>query len=278
MAEQSYNLKYTGKEIDDLLDKANNMDSSAQVPVGGTSGQVLTKKSGTDFDAEWKTPGSSLPSGGTPSQVLTKKSTAAGDAEWRDVPVQLPSGGYAGQILQKKSSTLNDAGWVDIPSPVNPLPTGGSAGQILAKKSDANFDTEWIDNIISGGISGAFTIPITNKNGNYTAEYTYQSVIDAVNSGKVPFLIDEENGEFYILANYTNSPQGVSRWQCPQYDFTSITTIKNVKYITWNAFATGTGHLSKQTYSFAVLPTGGTTGQVLVKKSDKDYDVYWKTI
>lgn len=56
MADQGYNLKYTGKEIDALLDKANAMNSSAQVPTGGTSGQVLTKKSGTDFDAEWKAP------------------------------------------------------------------------------------------------------------------------------------------------------------------------------------------------------------------------------
>lgn len=64
MADQGYNLKYTGKEIDDLLDKANAMNSSAQVPTGGTSGQVLTKKSGTNYDAEWKTPGVALPSGG----------------------------------------------------------------------------------------------------------------------------------------------------------------------------------------------------------------------
>lgn len=187
MAEQSYNLKYTGKEIDDLLDKANNMDSSAQVPVGGTSGQVLTKKSGTDYDAEWKTPGSSLPSGGTPSQVLTKKSTAAGDAEWRDVPVQLPSGGSAGQILQKKSSTLNDAGWVDIPSPVNPLPTGGSAGQILAKKSDANFDTEWINQ--TGG--SAFTKTVLWHNNSPTSAFESQTITTTENGFDYPLLIIE---------------------------------------------------------------------------------------
>ena len=83
MAEQGYNLKYTGKEIDALLDKANDMDSSAQVPSGGTSGQVLTKKSGTNYDAEWETPGSSLPSGGTSGQVLTKNSSTDGDASWK---------------------------------------------------------------------------------------------------------------------------------------------------------------------------------------------------
>ena len=244
MAEQSYNLKYTGKEIDDLLDKANDMNSSAQVPTGGTSGQVLTKKSGTDYDAEWKTPGSSLPSGGTPGQVLTKKSTASGDAEWRDVPVQLPA--------------------------------GGSAGQALVKNSATNYDVKW-ETIQSGGGSGSISIPITiASDGNYyKTTHKYQEVIDAVNSGKVPFLIDEANGEFYILAVYSNNPQGVSRWQCPQYDFTSIYTIKNVKYIMWNALASGTGYLSKQTYSFAVLPDGGKTGQVLAKKSNTSYDVQW---
>ena len=126
MAEQSYNLKYTGKEIDDLLDKANAMNSSAQVPVGGTSGQVLTKKSGTDYDAEWKTPG-----------------------------VALPAGGTAGQILTKNGSTNGDASWKTPKSPSNPLPVGGTTGQVLAKKSDTNYDTEWIDAGTGGTITSA---------------------------------------------------------------------------------------------------------------------------
>ena len=145
MAEQSYNLKYTGKEIDDLLDKANNMDSSAQVPVGGTSGQVLTKKSGTDFDAEWKTPGVALPTGGTAEQILTKNSATDGDASWKDAPIALPDGGYSGQVLTKNSSTNGDASWKTPATQRNPLPVGGTTGQVLAKKSDTNYDTEWID-------------------------------------------------------------------------------------------------------------------------------------
>lgn len=145
MAEQSYNLKYTGKEIDDLLDKANNMDSSAQVPTGGTSGQVLTKKSGTDYDAEWKTPGVALPTGGTAEQILTKNSATDGDASWKDAPIALPDGGYYGQVLTKNSSISGDASWKTPATPSNPLPVGGTKGQVLAKKSDTNYDTEWID-------------------------------------------------------------------------------------------------------------------------------------
>ena len=51
------------------------------VPVGGTPGQVLTKKSSTDNDTEWKVP---IPAGGAVGQVLTKKSGADQDTEWRD--------------------------------------------------------------------------------------------------------------------------------------------------------------------------------------------------
>lgn len=88
MADQGYNLKYTGKEIDDLLDKADTMNSSAQVPIGGTSGQVLAKKSATDYDLKWvdqSTGGDThgIPAGGISGQVLTKKSSANFDAEWK---------------------------------------------------------------------------------------------------------------------------------------------------------------------------------------------------
>lgn len=88
MADQGYNLKYTGKEIDDLLDKADTMNSSAQVPVGGSTGQVLAKKSATDYDLKWvdqSTGGDThgIPAGGISGQVLTKKSSANFDAGWK---------------------------------------------------------------------------------------------------------------------------------------------------------------------------------------------------
>lgn len=88
MADQGYNLKYTGKEIDDLLDKAKAMNSSAQVPTGGTSGQVLAKKSATDYDLKWVDQSAGgdthgIPAGGIYGQVLTKKSSADFDAEWK---------------------------------------------------------------------------------------------------------------------------------------------------------------------------------------------------
>ena len=88
MADQGYNLKYTGKEIDDLLGKAKAMNSSAQVPTGGSTGQVLAKKSATDYDLKWVDQSAGgdthgIPAGGISGQVLTKKSSTNFDAEWK---------------------------------------------------------------------------------------------------------------------------------------------------------------------------------------------------
>lgn len=57
-----------------------NPGANAPVPKGGTSGQVLAKKSGTDGDVVWKNISSGsttgkLPSGGTTGQYLKKKAT-----------------------------------------------------------------------------------------------------------------------------------------------------------------------------------------------------------
>ena len=57
-------------------------DGGGNVPAGGTTGQVLTKRTNADFDTEWKTPeagGSGLPEGGVDGDLLTKVN---GEAEW----------------------------------------------------------------------------------------------------------------------------------------------------------------------------------------------------
>ena len=61
-----------------------NGDAGEGVPSGGTTGQVLKKKSNTDYDTEWvnESGGSSLPSGGTLGQLLRKNSATDGDASW----------------------------------------------------------------------------------------------------------------------------------------------------------------------------------------------------
>jgi len=54
------------------------------VPDGGTTGQVLKKKSDADYDTEWVNEGSGLPEGGAEGQILAKKSNSDYDTEWVD--------------------------------------------------------------------------------------------------------------------------------------------------------------------------------------------------
>ena len=57
------------------------------VPAGGTTGQVLSKKSDTDFDTEWRTESAQqqgIPAGGGLGQVLAKASASDYDVSWQD--------------------------------------------------------------------------------------------------------------------------------------------------------------------------------------------------
>jgi hypothetical protein len=55
-------------------------------PAGGSTGEVLKKQSGSDFDYDWDTDatGSGVPVGGTIGQVLTKQSGTDYDTDWDD--------------------------------------------------------------------------------------------------------------------------------------------------------------------------------------------------
>ena len=96
------------------------------VPDGGTTGQILRKKSNTDQDTEWADPGEAdLPAGGTTGQVLTKKSNDDGDVEW-----STPAG--AGDMLKSVYDTDND-GKVDAAEDADAVkshtvPASGDAG------------------------------------------------------------------------------------------------------------------------------------------------------
>jgi hypothetical protein len=90
---------------------------AAKLPVGGTSGQILTKNSATNYDASWASPAG----GGNVSNVGTPTS---------------------GQIAQWTAATTIQ-GVSTLPTTVGALPTGGTTGQVLSKNSATNYDTGW---------------------------------------------------------------------------------------------------------------------------------------
>ena len=107
-------------------EKGDKGDPGEGVPDGGTTGQILRKKSNDDQDTEWADPGEAdLPAGGTTGQVLTKKSNDDGDVEW-----STPAG--AGDMLKSVYDTDND-GKVDAAEDADAVkghtvPASGDAG------------------------------------------------------------------------------------------------------------------------------------------------------
>ena len=83
------------------------------MPAGGSTGKVLKKRSGTDYDTEWADESldeNPLPSGGTTGQVLAKASADDYDVAWV-ANSALPAGGTSGYALVKNSSTSYDVKW-----------------------------------------------------------------------------------------------------------------------------------------------------------------------
>lgn len=66
----------------------------ALMPVGGSAGQVLTKASGTDYDAGWVTPGTCIVDTFTANGTWTKR---AGLKAVRVIPIGGGAGGGAGR-------------------------------------------------------------------------------------------------------------------------------------------------------------------------------------
>lgn len=111
---------------------------------GGTTGQILAKKSNTNGDTKWIDP----PSGSTVS--VNVGTTTTGEP---GTNANVTNSGDETNVVLNFTIPRGDTG---------PAGPGGTTGQVLAKKSDANFDTEWIDVPNSGGLTK--TILWTNPN------------------------------------------------------------------------------------------------------------------
>ena len=121
-------------------------DTIYGIANGGTTGQILAKKSNTNGDTKWIDP----PSGSTVS--VNVGTTTTGEP---GTNANVTNSGDETNVILNFTIPRGDTaptGPAGEPGPAGPgVATGGTTGQILAKKSNANFDTEWIDVPNSGG-------------------------------------------------------------------------------------------------------------------------------
>lgn len=121
------------------------------VPAGGTTGQVLKKASGTDYDTEWGTGGGSGPDPYTSPAANLASTASAGQSDnysRGDHVHQLPSASDVGAIPEPSTApssgqvlTYNGSAWAaETP---HGIPAGGIAPSVLMKISNTDYDVEW---------------------------------------------------------------------------------------------------------------------------------------
>jgi hypothetical protein len=266
------------------------------IASGGTTGQVLAKKSNANFDTEWINN-----SGGGSTVSVNVGKTTTGEP---GTNASVTNSGDESNVVLNFTIPRGDTGKTGPQGPAGPgIASGGTTGQVLAKKSNANFDTEWINN--SGGGS---TVSV-NVGETLTGEPGSNASV--TNSG------DESN----VVLNFTiprgdtgkTGPQGPAGPGIASGGTTGQVLAKksNANFDTeWinnsgggstvsvnvgetltgepgsNASVTNSGDESNVVLNFTIprgdtgpagpgVAAGGTTGQVLAKKSNTNFDTEW---
>ena len=241
------------------------------IPLGGTTGQVLAKNSGGDYDTKWITPdyesNYNIPEGGSQGQFLGKASATSGDIAWMNVPTsegnqELPNGGNAGQVLAKTSSANGAVAWVDPVAGEGNVPSGGTSGQVLTKNSAFDGDFVWaapVKEIPTGGTVGQILVKNSTTDGD---------LVWADNSGGTGSGLPTGGTTGQVLTK-NSSNVGDASWATPAVGLTDAPNNANLYGRKGGAWS-----IVKQSYAFTELSDAPTTylgqgGKVLSVKSDE---------
>jgi len=136
---------------------------------------------------------------------------------------------------------------------------GGTTGQALVKSSNTSYDTTWTTIQTGDRYLTTSTTSLTLSNGSKTL--TVGTGLAYTTQQDLVIAYDASNHMHGIVTSY-NSGTGALVADIQQH--TGAGT-----YALWTVNVGGT--------TTAVLPIGGTTGQVLQKSSNTNYDVSWTT-
>jgi hypothetical protein len=184
------------------------------------------------------------------------------------------------------------------------VPVGGTAGQVLAKVDGVNYNTEWIDQSAPDFISSV-SAPLAVTSGNLTvnlAGYATETFVTSqgyiTSAALVPYLTKADN--LGSLTNFATARDNLNLGTLNNPTFAGLTlqgsganvgqytpTSLSLTHTTLGSFVISPSSgitfpdMSVQTTAFPAgsdLPTGGLTGQALVKVSNSNYDADWATI
>ena len=221
------------------------LPASGGLPVGGTTNQVLAKKSATDYDTQWVTPtgGAGTPAGinmqvqfndngvfGASTKFTFNKTSGATQING-DLTV-----GTFGSYHDLYAQYINVSGAFQGNGAI---PTGGGLGQVLAKTDASDYDVGWITPATGGGTPAGATNQI---------QYNNAGAFGA--SGA--FTVNPTNGQL-IAAPITGGPAG----RYPGFTFSGQT---DTGLGTVGGFGTGIGlfvgsSIPLATYSWGISIT-----------------------
>ena len=204
------------------------------IPAGGTAGQVLAKKSETDFDTEWV----DQTGGGTPGP-------------------EGPQGPKGDPGPEGPQGPKGDPGPEGPQGPAGPgVAAGGTAGQLLSKVDGTDYNTQWID-----PPSGSDPDAIKKDGSTITTAEIPMLYGVSVGNAKQARLFNAPGGEYAILSGSSGGPVRVNI-RNSQIDVSA--------YGDSGAGPQNAGLSVKDTGFVEIMSDGetGTSGQVLTAKGD----------
>lgn len=263
-------LQMGGHKITNLAEPTDNTDAASKEYVDDTitvslvgnyipTGQKGQANGVASLDGSGKVPNEQLP----PMDYVPTSRTVNGHALSADVTLDAedvgaipnPSGGTAGQVLTK---TANGSAWENAPSG---LPEGGTEGQMLYKSADG---AVWGDKPV-------MWVRITYGPGNTTADKTFTEIKAAYDSGAYVCAYIGGGWDYpgvlqlkTIGTSYAHfSTAGGGTYAGVEDD--DVWTVGFTNLIDEDQLNTAINEVQENVEN--VLPSGGTTGQVLTKTS-----------
>lgn len=277
------NLQMGGYKITDLAEPTDNTDAASKEYVDDTitvslvgnyipMGQKGQANGVASLDNSGKVPNEQLP----PMDYVPTSRTVNGHALSADVTLDAddvgaipnPTGGTAGQVLTK---TADGSSWENAPSG---LPDGGAEGQMLYKAADG---AVWGDKPI------IYVNIIGNDNSGYTANKTLSEIKDAYQKG-FSIIANTPNGiipmtsivKYATFIKFDIDHKRTNEYLVGEdrviYQMTAMSNFASD--VSYDRYASGLRATNVQDAIDEVqenvenvLPSGGTTGQVLTKTS-----------
>lgn len=282
-------------DVSDFPNDAGYITSAHEIPSGGTTGQVLTKDSGTDYDVSWEDPsggtitdvevdGTSVVTAGVAEIDLTGKAdvshthTKSQITDFPSLATVATTGDYDDltdkpTIPTKVSDLNNDSGFITTETD----PTVPSWAKQASKPSYTFSEIGSKPSTISGyGITDAKissgTITLGSNSITPLTSFTETDPIFTASDayGITSSDISNWNGKSDFSGSYNDL---TDKPTIPTVNNATLTIQKNgtnVNTFTANASSNVTANITVHD-----VPSGGSANQVLAKNSNADYDLKW---